>query len=74
MIMDVFDCYPSQGDSRLIEGSPARYSVGYFRGRHRVTIAYHVSLDAAMRHCRALTDFYSSRPIPLRFDVSHTLF
>lgn len=42
--MDYFDrpkCCP------LVDGVPLRYSVGYYRGSHRVVVAWFADFDAA---------------------------
>ena len=65
--MDPF-YYPKA--SPIVEGIPLRYSVGFYRGRHRTVIAWFQDFDEAMHFLNRLR---CTRPY-IKYDLCKSMF
>lgn len=67
--MDSFDVTPKA--CPIIEGSPFRWSVGFYRGkRHRVTVAWFLDRSDALDYLKFFRDQYPH----LKYDLLEALF
>lgn len=60
--MDFFD-HPRS--CPIVEGQPLRWSVGYYRGRRRVTFAWFADFDAASHYLQSMAASYPHLKIDL---------
>jgi len=66
--MDYFDYRPRF--SPIVNSSACRFSVGFYRGKHRVVIAWFADEQAAADYCRRCS---LDRPY-IKFDYLQSLF